>query len=71
MASEERLQRQYVMPSNAVRVSLPSMGALLCRYNFSYDGLWEGNRYAIKRVAPVIKEEPDEIVVVTVYTFFF
>jgi len=44
---------------------------LLCRYNFSYDGLWQGQHYAIKQVAPVIKEEPDEIVVVTVYTFFF
>jgi hypothetical protein len=27
--------------------------------------------YAIKQVAPVIKEEPDEIVVISVYTFFF
>lgn len=44
---------------------------LLCRYNFSYDGLWQGQHYAIKQVAPVIKEEPDEVVVVTVYTFFF
>lgn len=27
--------------------------------------------YAIKQVAPVISEEPEEIIVVTVYTFFF
>ena len=44
---------------------------MLCRYNFSHNGLWQGNHYAIKQVAPVIKEEPEEIVVITVYTFFF
>jgi uncharacterized protein YuzE len=28
-------------------------------------------RYAIKQVAPIIKEEANEIVVITVYTFYF
>ena len=46
-------------------------GRVLCRYNFSHNGLWQGNHYAIKQVAPVIKEEPEEIVVITVYTFLF
>ncbi len=27
--------------------------------------------YAIKQVAPVIKDEGDEIIVITVYTFYF
>ena len=27
--------------------------------------------YPIKQVAPVIKEEDDEIIVITVYTFYF
>lgn len=44
---------------------------LLCRYNFPFDALWQGNRYSIKQVAPIIKEESDEIVVITVYTFYF
>jgi len=43
----------------------------LCRYNFPYDAIWCGHKYAIKQVAPVIKEEPDEIVVITVYSFYF
>ena len=46
-------------------------GRLLCRYNFRYNTLWQGKPYAIKQVAPVIAEEPNETVVVTVYTFYF
>ena len=47
------------------------LGRELCRFNFPFDQSWQGNVYAIKQVAPVIKEESDEIVVITVYTFFF
>jgi len=43
----------------------------LCRYNFAFGRAWQGQRYAIKQVAPVIKEETNEIVVITVYTFYF
>jgi hypothetical protein len=44
---------------------------VLSRHNFPHNGLWQGNHYAIKQVAPVIKEELGEIIVITVYTFFF
>jgi hypothetical protein len=46
-------------------------GRKLCRYNFKFGKHWQGKHYPIKQVAPVIKEEPNEIVVITVYTFFF
>ena len=46
-------------------------GRSICRLNFQYNQTWRGRHYAIKQVAPVIVERPDEIVVVTVYTFFF
>jgi hypothetical protein len=46
-------------------------GRSFCRLNFQYNGTWRGRYYAIKQVAPVITERPDEIIVVTVYTFFF
>jgi hypothetical protein len=46
-------------------------GREMCRYNFVFDRKWQGKNYAIKQVAPVIKEEADEIVVITVYTFYF
>lgn len=47
------------------------LGRTLCRFNFPYGRSWQGNLYAIKQVAPVIKEESNEIVVITVYTFYF
>jgi hypothetical protein len=31
----------------------------------------EGKGYAIKQVVPVVVEEQNEIVVITVYTFYF
>jgi hypothetical protein len=46
-------------------------GRELCRYNFTFGKRWQGKAYAIKQVAPVIKEEAHEIVVITVYTFYF
>jgi hypothetical protein len=47
------------------------MDRKLCRYNFAFGHKWQDNFYAIKQVTPVIKEESDEIVVITVYTFYF
>jgi hypothetical protein len=46
-------------------------GRELCRFNFAFNRAWQGTHYAIKQVAPVVKEEQDEIVVITVYTFYF
>lgn len=44
-------------------------GREMCRYNFPFNRKWQGKHYAIKQVAAVIKEEADETVVITVYTF--
>ena len=46
-------------------------GRELCRFNFAFGQTWQGRLYAIKQVAPVIKEKANEIVVITVYTFYF
>lgn len=46
-------------------------GRELCRFNFPFGAKWHGKHYAIKQVAPVIKEKANEIVVITVYTFYF
>ena len=46
-------------------------GREMCRYNFMFDRKWQGKHYSIKQVAPVIKEEANETVVITVYTFYF
>lgn len=47
------------------------VGRELRRLNFPFDTEWRGHSYAIKQVAPVTKEEASEIVVITVYTFYF
>ncbi len=46
-------------------------GREMCRYNFAFDRKWQGKHYPVKQVAPVIKEEANETVVITVYTFYF
>ena len=38
---------------------------------FAYGQDWNGTVYATKRVRPVFVEEATEIVVITVYTYFF
>ncbi len=32
-------------------------GREMCRYNFVFNRTWQGKRYSIKQVAPVIKEK--------------
>jgi len=36
-----------------------------------YERLWGGQYYAIKQVLAIVAEEPETLVVVTVYTFYF
>jgi len=47
------------------------LGRLQCRKNFPFGREWNGNTYATKQVRPVFVEEASEIVVVTVYTYYF
>jgi hypothetical protein len=43
----------------------------ICRENFQYNDYWNDSFYPIKQVAPVFVEEANEIVVVTVYSYYF
>lgn len=45
-------------------------GRLSFRKNFSYNAMWKGKFYQVKQVMPIVVEEPDRFVVVTVYVFF-
>ena len=47
------------------------LGRLECRKNFAFGNEWNRKFYATKRVRPVFVEEASEIVVVTVYTYYF
>ena len=46
-------------------------GRLEYRYDFQFNGEWQERSYSIKRVSPIIAESDTEIVVITVYTFYF
>jgi hypothetical protein len=47
------------------------LGRLDCRKDFPFDKEWNGKRYVTKQVRPIFVEEEREIVVVTVYTYYF
>jgi hypothetical protein len=47
------------------------LGRLDCRKDFPYGKEWNDKLYATKQVRPVFVEEAAEIVVVTVYTYYF
>ena len=42
-----------------------------CRKDFVFGQDWNGRTYATKQVRPIFVEEVDEIVVVTVYVYYF
>ena len=44
---------------------------IMYRKNFQFNSTWRNRQYRVKQVAPVVAVEPDRIVVVTVYAFYF
>ncbi len=47
------------------------LGRLECHMNFAFGREWNGKFYGTKQVRPIFVEEADEIVVVTVYSYYF
>jgi len=45
-------------------------GRIAFRKNFSHNGMWKGKFYQAKQVMPIVVDEPDRFVVVTVFVFF-
>jgi hypothetical protein len=41
------------------------------RLNLEYQREWAGKWYAVQQVTPIVEEEADRFVVVTVYTYYF
>jgi hypothetical protein len=50
---------------------MADLGRLECRKNFAFEREWNGKMFATKQVRPIFVEEANEIVVVTVYTYYF
>jgi len=42
-----------------------------CKRNFAYNMEWNGKLYATKQVRPIFTDEEKQIVVITVYTYYF
>jgi len=47
------------------------LGRLECRKDFIFESDWNKRYYKIKQVKPIFVEEDTELVVITVYTYFF
>jgi hypothetical protein len=47
------------------------LGRIECRKNLRFEAEWNGKRFGTKQVRPIFVDEPDEIVVVTVYVYYF
>jgi hypothetical protein len=50
---------------------IDELGKLECRMNFEYKADWNKKYYDIKQIRPIFVEEDEEIVVITVYTYYF
>jgi len=59
----EAIQTEPWRPAEAGRVE--------CRKDFAWNAIWNSKHYATKRVRPIFVEELDEIVVVTIYVYYF
>ncbi len=46
-------------------------GRVAFRKNFSFEGQWKGRYYETKQVVPIVSEEAERLIVVTVYVFYF
>jgi len=46
-------------------------GRIAFRKNFVFNSMWKEKYYEIKQVIPIVKEEADKYIVITVYVFYF
>jgi len=47
------------------------LSRLECRKDYPFDSIWNKKHYQTKQVRPIFVEEEREIVVVTVYTYYY
>lgn len=64
-------EEEVVEAIRAARWRSAERGRLECRKDFAFNGTWNGKPYATKGVRPIFVDEPEEIVVVTVYVYYF
>lgn len=47
------------------------LGRLQCKKDVSFNGVWNDKKYKTKQIRPIFVEEKSEIIVVTVYVYYF
>ena len=65
-AEEEIVQAIRTTPWMMVRA-----GRFDCRMDLVYEAEWNGKFYATKQIRPIFVEEASEIVVITVYVYYY
>ena len=64
-------KEEVVSAINEGEVAPAKKGRLAFRKNFPFISRWKNKFYEIKQVMPIVAEENDRFVVVTVFVFFF
>jgi len=75
-AQEQMVERgasksEVVLAIEKGEIETAHKGRNMYRKNFQFNRIWRGKRYKIKQVVPIVADEGDKLVVVTVYVFYF
>jgi hypothetical protein len=62
---------EVIMAIQTMEWKPAELGRIECRLNMEFDKEWNNKYYETKQVRPIFVEEMDEIVVVTVYVYYF
>ena len=73
-ATYESLMETFRAVHEAIRTcpwTPAERGRIECRIDLRFEAEWNGKNYSTKQVRPILVDESDEIVVVTVYVYYF
>ena len=71
MAERGADENEVILTIQKGEPELAKHNRILYRKNFQFSRQWRGKWYRIKQVVPVVREEFDKIIVITVYVFYF
>mgnify|MGYP001260742010 FL=1 len=71
MADRGAQQSEVEIAISACEEIPAKQGRRAFRKNFSFNATWKGRYYDVKQVVPIVAEEADAWVVITVYVFYF
>jgi hypothetical protein len=62
---------EVIQTIQSAQWSSAEQGRFECRKDFVFNKNWNEKFYGVKQVRPIFAEEADEIVVITVYVYYF